>query len=195
MFKRAAFSTFFLLCLCAFYLFYCCFYIVPKDIKNYEKSLEKAKHPTSQKKEILQQKKEIQKDIWEAGVEPQRLHYRIQAERSELKASPYKGKYLVKEAMENIECWIQDRGETNNSHQLKRFTSNKGIYQLHPLSFVSEKVDLSFYILPLEECEIETLITPPYLKGQAKKVTFKLLDKKPFFHAERFKAQSEILPR
>ena len=195
MFKKAFASTLFLLIIAIGSIVYYCFYIIPKDVKDYEKYLEKNLKNNSQKQEALQTqqlRRDVQKDIWHLS-ENTRLHYQIQATTSILSFTPSAGNLFMQETMDNIVCLIQEKLYEDRAHhpmqQLKSFHADHGLYDFNNHHFVAETVFLDFYTLPGHD--LPKILSPDsaFLKGLAKAVSFTLSDHGPTFHAEKFKAQ------
>lgn len=195
MFKKAFVSTLFLLILAVGSILYYCFYVFPKDVKNYEEYLEKNLKKDSQKKTAShteQLRKGIQKDIWRLN-ENTRLHYQIQAATSTLSLTPSGNTFFMQETMDNILCLIQEKLYENRNHhpmqQLKSFHADHGLYDFNSHYFVAETVFLDFYSLPGHGLPKTLDPDTAFLKGLAKAVSFTLSERGPCFQAEKFKAQ------
>jgi hypothetical protein len=194
MFKKAFVSTLFLLIVVIGSILYYCFYVLPKDVKNYEDYLEKNLKKPSQKQSALyteQLRENVQKDIWRFD-DTTRLHYQIQAKTSILSLTPSNNGVFMKEAMSNIVCLIQEKLYEDSSHhpmqQLKTLHADHGIYDFNKHLFEAETVFLDFYTLPGHSLPTTLASETAFLKGLAKAVSFTLSDHGPSFHAEKFKA-------
>lgn len=195
MFKKAFVSTLFLLIVATGSILYYCFYVLPKDVKNYQDYLEKNLKKDSQKQACSpteQLRYGVQKDIWRLN-ENTRVHYQIQAETSTLSLTPSGNTLFMKETMDNILCLIQEKLYQDSAlhpmQQLKSFHADHGLYDYSSHHFAAETVFLDFYTLPEHDLPITLNPDSAFLKGLAKAVSFTLSEKGPSFHAEKFKAQ------
>jgi hypothetical protein len=199
MFRKAFTSTLFLLLLALLSILYYCFYVLPKDVKNYEDYIEKTIKKPSQKhtsSSTQQFRKHVQKDIWHREHE-EPVHYQIKAETSILSLTSSAQGLLMQESMHTIQCLLQEKLYENALHQkmqqLKAFYADDGLYHFNKHHFEAKRVFLNFYALPGHTLPKTLSSETAFLQGVAKAVSLTLSEQGADFHAETFKASMHSL--
>lgn len=175
-------------------LYYTCFYILPKDIKEYEKEIKKSEQKRAREKTSSpcdQERARVKKEIW-SPCDEHRLYTLITAASSKLHIERHCGKIELKEDLQDVFCLIQDKiYQTTNAElmqNLKTLTCPGGVYDYSEKSFRSGKVVMGLYTLAGSTPPLEIALIPPQMKGFAKKTTLSFKDHLLFFKAEAFSA-------
>jgi hypothetical protein len=195
MLKRTYLTTLLLFALVVAYIFYYFCYLFPKDIQEYEQSLEKSKKPTPSQPlapPAEQIRSHVQKDLWHFNGS-QRLHYQIRSDNSTLLITSSRHKISLQESMDNVLCMIQDKLYENGKHQplqqLKILSAAHGVYDFNKHHFGADSVLINFYTLPGVALPKQTPSEQADLQGIAKTASFTFENQGFSFHAEKFKAK------
>jgi len=137
-----------------------------------------------------QTRSNVRKDIWITDAFGQRLHHRIESDRSLITLHPKKSSINVLENLFGIRCWIQERTTNGkNTFQQVRFVlAEEGTYFYKDQSFRAYDVLLSIYKVPQSTLPVSLSSYTPYLRGNAESITFSMEKGTPRFVASRFKA-------
>jgi hypothetical protein len=130
------------------------------------------------------------KDIWLVDALGQRLHHRIESDRSLITFHPHGASIEVLEHLFGVRCWVQEKNtSTKESLQQIRFVlAEEGLYHYQNQSFQAQDVLLSMYKIPGTTFPKSLESYPPFLRGTAESITFSLQKGAPKFEAHKFKA-------
>lgn len=130
------------------------------------------------------------KDIWLAEPSKQRLHHRIESDRSVVTFQPRGESIEVLEHLYGVRCWIQEKNlSTREIQQQIRFVlAEEGLYDYRKQSFQAQDVLLSLYKIPGTVFPKSLESYSPFLRGNADSITFSLQNGAPKFVASHFKA-------
>ena len=196
MFSRITLYSFLALALAALLWGALCVRVRPRDIAAFRRLQQKEEKITSQGalQTTQQRRKNVKKDLFFAQEDGSRLHYRILSRTSLLtiEPCPLEKKIELKEKLENIECWMQDKLYSSPAvgpmQQIRSLQAEEGTYCYTTQQFLAQTVALSLYRLPGEELP-SSVTAAPFLKGIAQDVSFAVSGKTPNFRAEHFKAE------
>lgn len=194
MFRKTKLISLAVLCLVVgFWIFQFCA-VRASDYRTYKSFLEKhelASSSSSVSSSTHQKRYGVRKDIWFAGEDNARLHYRIESDSSILTLLPGKKKLDIIENLEKMRCWMQDKllyADSNPIQQMRYFEADHGSYQYTTAQFVAQSVALSLYRLPGHELPLSYDNKSAFLRGIAEDVSFSVSGKTPQFQAQNFKA-------
>lgn len=194
MFKRSLIIFFLLAVLCAFSIYYTCFFILPKDIKAYEENVKKQEKKKEKDKKISSSEQiriGVSKEIWTPQADTS-LYSRIEAKHSSLHMLQKGHDIKLTERLEDVRCLLQDRISKTSSGQqvqhVKTFSGKEGFYDYGEKTFISQKVYLSFFTLEGTTLPNEIFLYEPLMQGLAKQATVSFKDHHLSFKAESFRA-------
>lgn len=130
------------------------------------------------------------KDIWLAEPLGQRLHHRIESDRSLITFHPNGSSVEVLEHLFGVRCWIQEKNSSvkDLGQQIRFVLAEDGLYHYRSQSFQAQDVLLSMYKIP-GSLPLKSLDSfSPFLRGTAESITFSLQHGTPKFVASKFKA-------
>lgn len=165
---------------CLLLLWVCsCVWVTPNDLAHYRHLLTQWEHAASGAlPESTQQLREgVRKDIWLAQEEGPRLHWRLEADHSQLSLASNQLTDIV-EHLHQLRCWMQEK------EQVRCIEAAQGEYQYATQQFHATDVILSLF-------RANTFAAPlphPFLKGIAQQVHFSVSGNTPRFEAHQFKA-------
>ncbi len=133
---------------------------------------------------------DVCKDIWIADPLGQRLHHRIESDRSVISFNPKGESVEVLEHLFGVRCWIQEKNSSTKEvqQQIRFVLAEEGLYNYKNQSFEAQDVLLSMYKIPgtIFPKSLESQV--PFLRGNADSITFSLQNGTPKFVASHFKA-------
>jgi hypothetical protein len=183
MLKKATLSFLFFTFIAAASLWYYCFHVLPKDLKEYEKELKaKTAHVTNEKSKtpnFKQHRTGVRKDMW---IITNQLteHHQIEASCSTLMVKKIKGAWDMQEHLQDVVCCINPQ-----NGQTKVIKTPEGFYDYKKKSFSSKKVDLFFFNPSSFSLKQLNSLTATHLKLQAYDVSFSLEAPELTFQATR----------
>ncbi len=132
----------------------------------------------------------VRKDIWLAEAEGQRLHHRIESDRSLISFLPKGESIEVSEHLFGVRCRVQEKSVSSKEplQQIRFMLAEEGVYRYKDQSFRAEDVFLSLYKIPGTVLPKSLENYTPFLRGNAESVTFSLKNGSPKFVASRFNA-------
>lgn len=139
---------------------------------------------------VEQVREKVRKDIWLVESPGQRLHHRIESDRSLISFNSKKSSIEILEHLFGVRCWIQEKNASikDPSQQLRFVLAEEGFYQYKNQDFWAQDVLLSMYKIP-KNTEFGALESyTPFLQGNAESINFSLKNGSPRFIASRFKA-------
>lgn len=130
------------------------------------------------------------KDIWIADPLGQRLHHRIESERSLISFNPHGASIEVLEHLFGVRCWIQEKNATTKQiqQQFRFIVAEEGLYNYRDQSFKAQDVIVSMYKIPGTIFPKSLASYSPFLQGNAESITLTLQNGAPKFAASHFKA-------
>lgn len=130
------------------------------------------------------------KDIWLADSSGQRLHHRIESDRSLITFHPHGASIEVLERLFGVRCWIQEKNTSAKEalQQIRFVLAEEGLYHYRNQSFQAQDVLLSMYKIPGMVFPKSLESYSPFLRGTAESITFSLQNGAPKFEASKFKA-------
>lgn len=193
MLKIATWTSFSFLSLFWFFSLLNLFLLSPEDPIAYEElKLQKNQHRVPLQKPLLQERKQIQKDLF-FFQEGKRLQIHLQSAFSILSIQPSKKTWHLQEELYDLTSCFQDKiyqdFQGNYYQQLQSLKSPRGIYTYPSPTFSSEKVYLALYHLPGQEMPLEIDPQFSYLSGYAEKASFSLKTGSFQFIAEHLQAK------
>ena len=138
-----------------------------------------------------QNRKQVRKDIWFSQENLTRLQHRIDSSSSVLILQPTGRSIEVVEQLCGVHCWMQDKLYTLSDtpmQQVRFIEAEEGIYRYRLQNFVANQVTLSLFRLPGSLLPTDLSKEHPFLKGNAKDITFTISGNTPQFQAQNFKA-------
>lgn len=184
-----------ILCTITAWAFY---FFIPRnsDVAKWNAYWEKKQLASSTKQSLSstqQHRKGVRKDIWFAGEDTLRLHYRIESESSTLTLVPIGSKFDVIEDLQGIKGWMHDKLYFDGPRkipmqQVRTFDAEQGTYKYTAQNFLANSVAISLFRMPSHVLPTQTIQDTPFLRGIAQDVSFSVSGKSPQFQAQHFKA-------
>jgi hypothetical protein len=130
------------------------------------------------------------KDIWIADPLGQRLHHRIESDRSLITLHPNGESVEVLEKLFGVRCWIQEKNSSAKDlqQQVRFVLAEEGLYNYGTQIFQAQDILLSMYKIPGNAFPENLESYSPFLRGNADAITFSLQNGAPKFVASHFKA-------
>lgn len=138
-----------------------------------------------------QSRTQVRKDIWISELNQERLHNRIESEKSLLILQPHGKSLEVIEELYGIRCWSQEKIYTADKitlQQMRFLEAKEGSYKYQTQTFQALKANLSLYKMPGISLPIDLRLHRPFLKGTAEEISFAIQSGVPFFQAHEFHA-------
>lgn len=151
---------------------------------------EKKHNPRASLASSEQIRHDVRKDIWIADPLGQRLHHRIESDRSLISFNPKEESVEVLEHLFGVRCWIQEKNSSAKEvqQQIRFVLAEEGLYNYKNQSFEAQDVLLSMYKIPGTTFPKSLESYAPFLRGNADSITFSLQNGAPKFVASHFKA-------
>jgi hypothetical protein len=186
MIKKAVISWVFFLLLAGASLWYFCFHILPKDLKQYEQDLKTLKTRYQEQKHqepaFEQLRTNVHKNMWifrQERIE----HHHILASSCHLKVKKASNRWEIEELLHQVTCSLDD-----GKNPVKVLQAAEGLYNYKTKAFTSAKVKLWFLDQPVNMRSLEKASW----SGFANDVFFSLQSPEPTLTAKYFFATSPL---
>ncbi len=146
-----------------------------------------------------QSRQQVRKDLWIVQSPSERIHDRIESEKSLLILQPKQNSIEVIEQLQGVQGWIEEKNQGSTktaSLQLRHFVAKEGIYFYKNQNFKAFNVLLSLYKIQGDPLHWEQKLHTPFLQGTAEALNFSLQGGTQLFQATQFSAslQGDSLP-